>query len=194
MDFVSRLESKQHMIKLHIAAASLLVKSRIGRWHASNLGLYFSHFRSDDKATVLCSSLFCISMEMVYLRSSFLQSSFIYCTVALHVSKQQNFFGTLARVISHCLSVEMQSRQSTTHSHSTQISICNFAFLCFHLGLYAHMKTIKFSLHVLSVDFCEQISMRICSTVAQQESSAMFPCAFSLVENLHFLPFVEEGI
>ena len=42
------------MIKLpHIevaAAASLLVKSRIGRWHASNLGLYFSHFRSDDKA------------------------------------------------------------------------------------------------------------------------------------------------
>ena len=29
---------------------SLIVKSRIGRRHASNLGLYFSHFRSDDKA------------------------------------------------------------------------------------------------------------------------------------------------
>lgn len=35
---------------------SLIVKSRIGRRHASNLGLYFSHFRSDDKALGLSLS------------------------------------------------------------------------------------------------------------------------------------------
>ena len=67
----------------HSVAASLLVKSRIGRWHASNLGLYFSHFRSDDKAPALYSVL-AWKCTVLYLRSSKqLSSIFIHlCTVA----------------------------------------------------------------------------------------------------------------
>ena len=112
---------------------SLIVKSRIGRRHASNLGLYFSHFRSDDKALGLSlsssgSSCVVLAWKCTGVVAFFnLHRSTSTYHSQLHVSKQQNFFGTLeGHIALSSLSGNVEQHWQQHPFTPTQISLCNF--------------------------------------------------------------------